>query len=241
MAYYHDTDANVATLARLFGFEPLAARAWLRCEAQGVDNPTNPLNIEAGGVTAGAQVGSVGGFAVFSSAGAGLAAAHDVVATLAPKYGYGAILAQRGSGDPYAQARAVERSDWAAGHYTSTATRDGCLARYVTQNGGDMQLSDKVKVPDWAVKRWPDATFLQDGEVSVEQALGAGYALSRKAAQNTDALVATLAAQQATIDALVKAAAAGGVDAATLKADVQAAIDSAVSRITVQVGLSPDA
>lgn len=79
------------------------------------------------------QVGSVGGFAKFPDAATGLKAARVIVTTLAPSYGYGRILAMAGATHtPHDQARAIERSSWAAGHYGSTATLDGSIARQLT-------------------------------------------------------------------------------------------------------------
>ena len=239
MTYYHDTDANVASLAGLFGFEPAAARAWLRCEGQATDNPSNPLNIRAGGVTSTDQTGSVGGFARFANAAAGLRAAHRIVATLAPSYGYGAILAAAGSGDAHRQARAVERSAWAAGHYGSTATSDGCIARRVGTQEVDMQLSDQVRLGSWIKAAWPKETGLADGSIAVNTALGSTYGYARQANERSAAILAQLTAQQATIDRLVAAVTASPVDAATLQAEIAQAIEDAVSRITVT--LAPDA
>ncbi|MHB8420639.1 MAG: hypothetical protein ACYDCL_21415 [Myxococcales bacterium] len=131
MSYVHDTPANVGLLAFLFGFEPIVAQSWLMAEAQAIDNPSNPLNIERGGVTASLQTGSVGAFAVFADPATGLRAAHLIPSRLAPAYGYGAVLAQAGSHNPLAQARSIELSGWAAGNYGGTTTIDGTIRRLV--------------------------------------------------------------------------------------------------------------
>lgn len=121
MTFFNDTPTNITTLAALFGFEEATAHGWLRAEGQARYVPSNPLNIQCGGVTYPLQVGCIDPpiWAVFLSPGAGLEAAHLLVAKLAPAYGYGAILAQHGSGDAMAQARAIEESNWAGSHYGS--------------------------------------------------------------------------------------------------------------------------
>lgn len=122
------TPSNIADLASLFGFVPTAAEAWLRCESQTIPNPTNPLNIRYSPTAIGSNPA---GFAVFPSAAAGLVTAHNLVYGLSPHYGYGAIVAQRGSGDAMAQAAAIEHSSWAAGHYGGIGANLGCLRRWV--------------------------------------------------------------------------------------------------------------
>src|SRR5690606_7013126 len=55
----------------------------------------------------------------------------------------------------------------------------------------DMRLSDTVKVKDWVRKRWPKDKGLADGAITVNTALGSGYAYSRIAA-DTSGQVLTL-------------------------------------------------
>lgn len=152
MSFDHATPANIADLTSLSHLEPLTCAAWLHCEAQSIDNPTNPLNIRfwgrPGQLRGPGATGVAGvGFASYGSAGAGLADAWRLLTDLAPNYGYGAILAAAGGSDPLLEARAIELSSWAAGHYGGSATADGCLRRYVRANlappttGGDLVRS----------------------------------------------------------------------------------------------------
>lgn len=136
MSYSHATTTNIATLRRVSGLESLTCTAWLRCEAQAVNNPTNPLNVRfwgrPGQLRGPGATGVRGvGFAKYSSAAAGLADAWRMLKSLAPRYGYGAVLTAAAGRNPMAEARAIELSSWAAGHYGGTTTRDGCLRRYV--------------------------------------------------------------------------------------------------------------
>ena len=242
MAYFHDTAGNVAVLEKLFGFEPLACKAWLRCEAQGVNNPTNPLNIRKGGVTTSLQTGSIGDFAKFATVERGLYAAHVLINKLAPNYGYGQILAAANTHDAYRQARSIERSSWAAGLYGSTATSDGCLSRYVRDNvttvESDMQLSDKVTLGDWIPKAFPNDKGLADGTIRVNTALGSTYGAARQANERSAMILAQLTAQQATIDTLVKVISnANPIDAATLSATIKQAVDDAIAHVTVSLSV----
>jgi hypothetical protein len=127
----HDTPDNIATLARLFGFSPSVAQAWLVCEGQTRSLPSNPLNLRAGGVSASTQIGVTNGWAVFASPADGLAAAYAVVSKLAPAYGYGRILASASDPDPVTAARAIEFSSWAAGHYGAHPASPGCLEHHL--------------------------------------------------------------------------------------------------------------
>ena len=58
----------------------------------------------------------------------------------------------------------------------------------------DMQLSDAVKIKDWVKRRWPKDKGLADGEISVNTALGSGYAYSRIAADNSGQLLVAVKA-----------------------------------------------
>jgi len=119
-------EAEVA-LAAVWRLTPDAARRWLACECQAVNNPTNPLNIRWYGRHA--QVGRLGGFATYVTARASFADGLAMVRALSPHYGYAALLASLGTGDTYRQVRAIELSSWAAGHYGATASSAGCLSR----------------------------------------------------------------------------------------------------------------
>lgn len=164
--YCHDTEANVAFLALDLGFETSAILAWLRCECQSVANPTNPLNIRS------TAYGAIGrnseGFAVYPNVETGLRAVRRLLEANASSYGYGAVLAQRSSGDAYSQARAVELSDWAAGHYGATATTDGCIASQIEVRrmrlddapGSYGQVTIKVRTKAYRLDGTPGAEFL---------------------------------------------------------------------------------
>jgi hypothetical protein len=118
MTYLHDTDYNVRTLAGLLPKMPLVtARAWLRCEGQSVNNPTNPLNIRC-----------ATGFCHYTSATAGLQAAAHLIKTLTY---YVHVRAALLTGNALAIARAIEDSPWAGGHYGGGGAADGCIADYV--------------------------------------------------------------------------------------------------------------
>lgn len=128
MTYFHDTAANARALAGFLPHMPvITARAWLHCEGQSIDNPTNPLNIRYTGGWG--QTGkNRAGFAVYPSTRIGLEAAARLILRL--RYYTGVRLALA-TGDGLKIARAIEESPWAAGHYGGEGSRDGCIARYV--------------------------------------------------------------------------------------------------------------
>lgn len=134
MSYNHATDANVSALAADSGMPAATARAWLNCEAQDVDNPTNPLNIRYWGYAPQLRgPGSNGqpgvGFASYTSAAAGLA---DAARTLRQMAAYHAVILAIGTHDPLTVAKAIEASPWAAGHYGGGSGRLGCIARQIS-------------------------------------------------------------------------------------------------------------
>lgn len=142
MAFNHDTEQNVILLASLLGFEAVVAKAWLRSEGQDVNNPTNPLNIRyygrAGQRPGPGATGESGvGFASYESPDAGLSDAVKMLHDLAGQTwnGYQSILDQAGSRDPIAQAKSIEMSKWAAGHYGGSEDRDGIIRRLVREFG----------------------------------------------------------------------------------------------------------
>ena len=96
----------------------------------------------------------------------------------------------------------------------------------------EMKLNDQVPVGNWVKDQWPSDKGLQDGRVLVQTALGSGYAHSRRAAENTTAILAQLGAQQATIDKLVDAIGSGdGLTAAEIKAAAEAGAQAALDRL----------
>lgn len=102
----------------------------------------------------------------------------------------------------------------------------------------DMQLSDKVKVKDWIKKRWPKDKGLADGEISVNTALGSGYAFSRAAAEGVERLVPLVEAQGAAIREMAAALAARdeAVDVDALVARITEQIERITVRLDVQTG-----
>jgi hypothetical protein len=113
----------------------------------------------------------------------------------------------------------------------------GIVARATGQTSpppeeGDMQLSDQISLGDWIPKYWPNDAGLADKKIPVDVALGSGYAHSRKAAENTVAILAQLGAQAATIDKLVDAiGAGGGLSAAEIQAAAEAGAQAALDRL----------
>lgn len=96
----------------------------------------------------------------------------------------------------------------------------------------EMKLSDQIRLGDWIPKYWPTDKGLQDKQIPVDVALGSGYAHSRKAAENTTAILAQLGAQQATIDKLVDAiGSGGGLTAAEIRAAAEAGAQAALARL----------
>jgi hypothetical protein len=106
-----------------------------------------------------------------------------------------------------------------------------------------MQLNDQVILGPWVKERWPDDQGLADGKIAVNTALGSGYAhartaatLARVAANNSEKILAQLAAQAATIDKLVDAVAAGpGADLDALKAEIRSSIEGIKATILIDV------
>ncbi|MFF9175991.1 hypothetical protein [Streptomyces sp. NPDC014793] len=58
----------------------------------------------------------------------------------------------------------------------------------------DMKLSDQVTLGDWVKQQWPDDKGLADKKISVNTAVGSGYAHARRSAENTDAILKQLEA-----------------------------------------------
>lgn len=101
-----------------------------------------------------------------------------------------------------------------------------------TEEDDDMQLGDKVKLNPWVKKGWPKDEGLDDGAISVQTALGSGYAFARRASDNTSKILAQLGAQAATIDKLVDViGAGGGLTAAEVKAAAEAGAQAALAQL----------
>lgn len=92
----------------------------------------------------------------------------------------------------------------------------------------DVQLSDKVTVGDWVKQAWPDDEGIADGSISVTTALGSGYAHARRAAENTTALLAQVAALTAVVGKLAEG---GGLDATEVQAAAEAGAQAALDRL----------
>jgi hypothetical protein len=112
MSYCHATADNAKYLSSKTGLNVYVALAWLWNECQTVNNPTNPLNIRYYGTQG--QTGQVGGFGTYANPQKGLDNAAWLINNSAY---YGGIRAAISSGNAFAQARAIELSPWAGGHY----------------------------------------------------------------------------------------------------------------------------
>ena len=137
MAYSNATPENASYLAKQTGLDPKVALAWLKLEGQDTPNPTNPLNIRYYGTHG--QTGKLGGFGTYADAKAGL----DHAAWLINNSGYyGGVRAAIATNNPAAEARAIELSPWAAGHYRG-ATEPGSISKILAQITGGTVLPDK--------------------------------------------------------------------------------------------------
>lgn len=72
-----------------------------------------------------------------------------------------------------------------------------------------MQLTDAVTVGTWVKAQWPDDKGLQDGKISVNTALGSGYAHARAAHEGVDLLRAEVADLRAAVVKLTDAVTKG--------------------------------
>ncbi|MFJ9243817.1 glycoside hydrolase family 25 protein [Streptomyces sp. NPDC101776] len=101
-----------------------------------------------------------------------------------------------------------------------------------TTEEDDMDLQDKILLGDWIPKTWPKDTGLADKQITVNTAIGSGYAHARRAADNTTAILAQLGAQQATIAKLVDAiGSGGGLTAAEVQAAAEAGAKAALATL----------
>lgn len=118
--------------------------------------------------------------------------------------------------------------------YTWRATADAPPAAVTAPAGNTnvpedkgMKLNDRIKLSEWAQSQWPaDKKVLAQG-IFVSTALSSSYVYSRKAVDNTNAILAQLRAQAATIDKLADAVgAAQGFDPESLKREIREAVES---------------
>ncbi|MCZ4610116.1 N-acetylmuramoyl-L-alanine amidase [Streptomyces sp. Lzd4kr] len=91
-----------------------------------------------------------------------------------------------------------------------------------------MDLQSKILLGEWIPKAWPDDKGLADRQITVNTALGSGYAHSRRAAEGVTQLLAQVGALSA---ALGKLAEAGGLDAAEVQAAAEAGAQAALDRL----------
>lgn len=79
-----------------------------------------------------------------------------------------------------------------------------------TSKEAAVKLSDAVTVGPWVKAQWPDDAGLKDGSISVNTAIGSGYAHARAAHEGVDALRTEVADLRAAIVKLTAALAAKG-------------------------------
>jgi hypothetical protein len=91
-----------------------------------------------------------------------------------------------------------------------------------------VDLQSKILLGDWVPKTWPNDEGLADKQITVNTALGSGYAHSRRAAENTTALLAQVAALT---EAIGKLAEGAGLDAAQIQAAAEAGAQAALDRL----------
>jgi hypothetical protein len=128
MTYNHATSANIAYFAKISKMPPVVVHAWLDCETQANNNPTNPLNIRYYGSHS-LQIGQSHGFGVYHTPEDGL---RDAWGTLQLPY-YASVRKAIIGNNPMMIARAIELSPWAAGHYGGTSVGYGCIRRGVSR------------------------------------------------------------------------------------------------------------
>ena len=92
----------------------------------------------------------------------------------------------------------------------------------------DMQLKDLVKLGEWVKKRWPQDEGLKDGSIQVNTALGSAYGYSRLAAESSTALLAQVAALNATIGKLAEG---GGLSMEEIQAAAEAGAKAALNQL----------
>lgn len=97
----------------------------------------------------------------------------------------------------------------------------------------DMQPSDKLKIGDWMRKHWSKDPTITDGTIAVNTALGSGYGHARAAHENTDKLVAMIAAQNVVLDKLADAITANAPDIEALKQEIKDELSKIVVHLDV--------
>lgn len=94
-------------------------------------------------------------------------------------------------------------------------------AQFIASEGdNDVNLTDKVTLPQWVIDAFKDDPGVADGSILVQTALGSGYAYGRLANQKADALQKDLAAVKAVVTGL----STGGVDVDALVAKLAPAV-----------------
>ncbi|WP_405994950.1 glycoside hydrolase family 25 protein [Streptomyces sp. NBC_00986] len=116
--------------------------------------------------------------------------------------------------------------------YLSEAALRAWAGGDTTTQEDDMGLQDKILLGDWIPAAWPKDEGLADKQITVNTALGSGYAHARRAADNTTAILAQLGAQQATIAKLVDAiGSSGGLTVAEVQAAAEAGAKAALATL----------
>jgi hypothetical protein len=128
VTYYGPIAQEATLLSQLTGLNPIVAQAWLTNEGQAdsIATPSNPLNIvvRGGGSGSGLETGTNGPLFTYASWQDGIkAVAHLLNANPA----YAGILAAIRTGNPQAEARAIELSPWSGGNYGATSTKSGAI------------------------------------------------------------------------------------------------------------------
>ena len=85
--------------------------------------------------------------------------------------------------------RLKHSASWSPGSNTPAPSKP---ATNPTLPEGDVRLSDQISLGDWVKKQWPQDKGLSDGRITVNTALGSGYAHSRRAAEATDEILKQL-------------------------------------------------
>ena len=91
-----------------------------------------------------------------------------------------------------------------------------------------MDLQSKILLGEWVPKTWPSDKGLADRQITVNTALGSGYAHSRRAAEGVTQLLAQVAALTAAVGRLAEG---GGLDAGEIQAAAEAGAQAALDRL----------
>jgi len=87
--------------------------------------------------------------------------------------------------------RLTHSASWSPGASTPAPSKPAPTTPTLPE--GDGRLSDQISLGDWVKKQWPKDKGLSDGRITVNTALGSGYAHSRRAAEATDEILKQLA------------------------------------------------